>query len=441
MQMIPKKTYFTLVNDPSAGLIDCLNQIETVRKLGLSLGYVYIYRRPADLRNTGIMMPLTLPWFLAKKVNRVYRWFVRNHPSIYDHLGLTEHFSREAKAERHPALTECKKVNIVLGDHVLKEQGITSLDGLQRWIKEIVSRESLSDRPLVVSIRLTHPLSLLRAVARSIPDPIDDLNLRAIYSEHHRTALPKSRFPEQGLKTLMHIRLGDAAPVRTPWKTWIGWVRIPWIGEERQVECTAWHEYRNESEFPQLTVADFYGFIQGLSTRFDDNAFALQIFSDGFERTFSRILSDNNHPRRGSSLGLLRKQLKALLNQRKRYAREFKPLKKVKNSVSTIGETPGKLTKLIDAVATANLLIVAFPSQMMAFRLMGRPSSSTETPPAVLLHKSGWGKQLRDFLKDNPSRKIIPVDVSAPDFDDVAVRLVELFPQLAPLLRSPNSRS
>ncbi len=431
--MIPQKTYFTLVLNSSVGLTDHLGQIKTVRKLGLSLGYVYIHRRTANRRNTGLMMPLTLPWFLAKKVNRVYRWFVRNHPSIYDHMGLTEHFSREAKAERHPALTECKKVEIVLGDRVLEKQGITSLDGLQRWIKEIVSREPLSDRPLAVSIRLIYPLSLLKAVVRSIPDSIDDLNPRAIYSEHRRSAFPKSRFPEQGLKTLMHIRLGDVAPVRTPWKTWICW--------GRQEKNPAWHEYRNESEFHQLTVADFYDFIQGISTRFDDNAFALQIFSDGFERTFPQILSDNNHPRRGSSLGLLRKQLKALLKQRKRYAREFKPLKKVKNSVSTIGETPGKLIKLIDAVATANLLVVAFPSQMMAFRLMDRLYSSAETPPAVLLHKPVSGKPLRDFLKDNPSRKIIPVDVSAPDFDGVAVRLAELFPQLAPLLRSPSIRS
>ncbi len=374
------------------------------------------------------MMPLTLPWFLAKKVNRVYRWFVRNHPSIYDHMGLTEHFSREAKAERHPALTECKKVEIVLGDRVLEKQGITSLDGLQRWIKEIVSREPLSDRPLAVSIRLIYPLSLLKAVVRSIPDSIDDLNPRAIYSEHRRSAFPKSRFPEQGLKTLMHIRLGDVAPVRTPWKTWICW--------GRQEKNPAWHEYRNESEFHQLTVADFYDFIQGISTRFDDNAFALQIFSDGFERAFLQILLWNNAPRVG--LGLFRKQLKALLKQRKRCARELKILKKVKNSVSTIGETPGKLTKLVDAVATANLLIVAFPSQVMAFNLMDRLYSSAETPPAVLLHKPVSGKQLRDFLKDNPSRKIIPVDVSAPDFDGVAVRLAELFPQLAPLLRSPK---
>ncbi len=378
-------------------------------------------------------MPLTLPWFLAKAVNKMYRWFVRNHFPIYDHLGLTEHFSREAKAERLPALTECKKVDIVLGDRILKEQGITSLDGLQRWIREIVSRESLSDRPLVVSICLVSPLSLFKAVLRSIPDSIDDLNLRAIYSERHRSALSKSRFPEQGLKTLVHIRLGDVAPVRTPWNTWIYW--------DKQLKRSAWQECRNESEFHQLTVADFYDFIRGISTHFDDNAFALQIFSDGFERFFSQILSDNNHPRGGSGVGLLRKQLKALLKQRKRYARELKPLKKVKNSVSTIGETPGKLTKLIDAVATANLLIVAFPSQMMAFHLMNRLSSSAETPPAVLLHKPVSGKQLRDFLKDNPSRKIIPVDVSAPDFDDVAVRLVELFPQLAPLLRSPSIRS
>ena len=431
--MIPQKTYFTHVLNSSAGLTDYLGQIKMVRKLGLSLGYVYIHRRTTNRRNTGLMMPLTLPWFLAKKVNRVYRWFVRNHPSIYDHLGWTEHFSREAKAERLPALTECKKVDVVLGDRVLERQGITSLDGLQRWIKEIVSRESLSDRPLVVSIRLIYPLSLLKAIVRSIPDSIDDLNPRSIYSEHHRAAFPKSRFPEQGLKTLMHIRLGDVAPVRTPWKTW--------ICLERQEKPSVWREYRNESEFHQLTVADFYDFIRGLSTRFDDNAFALQIFSDGFERTFSQILLDNNDPRKGNSLGLLRKQLKALLKQRKRCARELKPPKKIKNSVSTIGETPGKLTKLIDAVATANLLIVAFPNQVMAFNLMDRFYSSAETPPAVLLHKPVSGKPLRDFLKDNPSRKIIPVDVSAPDFDDVAVRLVELFPQLAPLLRSSSIRS
>ena len=407
-----------------------MDRMHLTRKLGLSLEYVYIYKQPREWRNEGIMMPLTLPWFLAKAVYEVYRRFVRNHLPIYDYIGLTEHFSREAKAERLPALTECKKVDIVLGDRVLEKRGITSLDGLQRWIRETVSRESLSDRPLVVSIRLAYPLSLFKAVVRSIPDSIDDLNLRAIYSERHRSALSKSRFPEQGLKTLVHIRLGDVAPVRTPWNTWIYW--------DKQLKRSAWNECRDENKFPQLTVADFCDFIQGLSTRFDDNAFALQIFSDGFERIFPQILSDNDSPHR--DLALSRKQLKALLKQRKRYARELKTLKKIKNGVSTIGETPGKLTKLVDAVATANLLIVAFPSQMMAFNLMNRLSSSAETPPAVLLHKPVSGKQLRDFLKDNPSRKIIPVDVSAPDFDDVAVRLIGFFPQLAPLLRSPSIR-
>ncbi len=394
------------------------------------MGYVYIYKQPKNWRNSGLMAPLTLPWFLAKAVNRVYCWFVQYRPSIYDEIGFTRYFARDAEAEKHPHPRECERIDIRLGNRALKKEGITTLEGLERWVKGVVSRR-VSDKPLLVCIRVNSPARVFYSMMDSISDSVDNLDLQPVYFEQRRERRRKSVFPGEGLKTLVHIRLGDVAAVRTPWKTWI-------VREKKLTSPFHWKEFRNESEFGQLTVADFYHFIQGLNARFDDNTFALSIFSDGFERFFNEACFCNNHL--GPGFGLLRKQMKALLKRRWDCARELRRLKEIKNSVSIIGEGTGKLVKLIDAVHDGELLIVAVPGQATAFRMTEVLGFSAEKPPAVFLYKPVAEEHIRRFLEDNSSAKIIPVDVSAPDFDGAAVRLVEFLPQLAPFLRSQGVR-
>lgn len=396
-----------------------------IRKLGYSLGYTYFHKTLYCFRSLWAAHPLNLPWSLAQLIFLMHARLIRTFSakSVWDSLGLNDYLARRAKAQKQVNLRECKQVNIKLGDYVLKQNGISTLEELQTYVRRAAARENLSERPLLLNVRLMYPLDSFRSIMSSIPDSIDDLDLRAIYLEHRRRHLRNPKYPPQGLRTLVHIRQGESAAVRTPWKTWVYWSR----GGGRGLR---WLECREENEFRQLTVSDFHHFIQGISSRFTDNAFAVQIFSDGFERAFRQIHGLNDGE---SGLKLTRKRLDSLLAYRRRYAREFKILERMKNSRLTVGEVPqGKLIRLIDAVSTADLLIAAFPKQMGVFQIR-RHFALPASVPTILLYKPIAEKQMRDFLENNPSDKIIPVDISAPDFDRTATRLTELLPALAPL--------
>lgn len=377
------------------------------------------------------------PYFLERWGGRVRRWFVRDGLSIYDEIGLSRHFAREAQAARHPRPEECEQVRVVLSDRVLEEQSITTLERLHRFVKDAVSGKSTGGKPLLVCLHLGYPLKLYDRIIRQIPDSIDNLDLSSVYWKQRREHPRKSAFPGKGLKTLVHVRLGDTAAVSTPWKTYVYW-QAKGLSSLSGAPVR-WKECRHENEFSQLTVADFCRFIQGLNTRFRDDAFALSIFSDGFKRFFAYFYAHNDYPQMG--LGLPRKKMKALFKRRRDCARELKRLEKIKNSVPIIGEGTGKLIKLIDAVHDGELLIVAFPGQTTAFRILNVLGSPAERPPVVFLYKPVAEELMRRFLEDNSSAKIIPVDISAPDFDGVAARLVECLPRLAPFLRSPGVRS
>ncbi len=228
----------------------------------------------------------------------------------------------------------------------------------------------------------------------------------------------------------MHIRMGDLASIKTPWETWIYYDR------------RGWQESQDENEFTQLTIADFYNFTQHLISYFNDGTFAIHFSSDGFTRFFKRLSSafgSNSSNLAPSFPKITEQQLRTLIKSSKYYERKFEILKSIKNSISVIGETTHKLFDLIHSVMTADLIITANPADHSMILTLWRYWHRSKTLPIIiLLYKPIMRETILNpsyfLLQDHPlykKKRIILVDITEPNFDQLAQRLNELFPNLS----------
>ena len=446
-----KKVYFTaLVPRWDTGFTDQLTRFMAMRKLGLSLGYTYLHTPMASGRTERVVIegprwPLQRLYLRALRV--YYKYLTGNsHYNPHHLLGLNEYFASQEVGYK-PCITDLKVVEVDLSGAFLARNNISTLEGLQRWIKKAVLQEEASGHPLLVRLILPIPIGAALAMLASIPATTDGLDLRAIYSERRRKHPWKSKFPRGRVKTLVHIRLGDKAAFKTPWNTWFYFNRRPHPQHPQLGMRATWETARGENEFKQLTVVDFHDFVQGLTSRFADGTFAMVFSSDGFGGT---AISFRDAwflaSRRRITQRITKEQLNILSKHLWRYNRQFKVLRSIKNSVSIIGETPVKFFHFFHSCLTADLVITAFPVQhFTVWNLMTLYAGSGDTPVmpvVILLYKPGAQKELRDFLVKNSkyAGKIIPVNIAAPDFDQIIARLSELLPDLdTPTLMVPSN--
>ena len=436
-----KRIYFTVIVDKRAGLADQLTQFMILRKLGLYLRYSYLHTPLDSYRNNILTTPsnLRLLRILEKVYRKIFNYYQKYaarsiyHTNIYEFIGLNPHFtSSNQNVEQQNDIEKWNVLNFnLLSLSDTEKTGISTFEELENHIKDRISERNNSSNPILVKLYMgEYRTYLWRTIKKTIPDSIDALPLEEIYFQHRHKQPWKMKFPVGRLKTLVHIRMGDFASIKTPWETWIYYGR------------RGWQESQDENEFTQLTIADFYNFTQHLISYFNDGTFAIHFSSDGFTRFFKRLSSvfgSNSSNLASSFPKITEQQLRTLIKSSKYYERKFEILKSIKNSISVIGETTHKLFDFIHSAMTADLIITANPADhSMLLHLWRYCHRSKTLPIIILLYKPIMRETILNpsyfLLQDHPlykKKRIILVDITEPNFDQLSQQLNELFPNLS----------
>ncbi len=320
------------------------------------------------------------------------------HRDAYDFLGLNRCFFRTKQYLDPKFAREYAVVNCPLSDEILKQNNVSTLEELRHFIQGHVPENSL---PLKQLLRFTFTGGVRFGNLTNVIPVADKLDLRTSYlEESNRRRLHKSQFPDGKLKTLVHLRLGDRAMIKTPWGAYL---RTKHIGQKTPLEKLT---DKNDPHFFQLTVRDLRHFMRRLISYFDEATFAVRISSDGYATTFKML--DQAYRQLGAGSGLTLDQMKTLRQKRKIYNREFNTLKN-KNVSLNVGETPKKLCGAISACVEADLIITAYPHQHRFIthtaNFLGHCTNLGNTSLIILLHKSLSEEQMRDpplVFKFNP---------------------------------------
>ena len=419
---MPEKIYFTVLSN-TAGITDSLDYLMKLRNFGLSLGYTYLHTPQFSQRSIGLLKVSQLK--NGQLRNKIHGYINRHKRyNIWHFIGINPYFFAKNQTVKQQYDSSWKIVNLNLHNPMLKKKGISTIEELQRYAKTLVAAGCSPKNPCL--LRLTgfdREPHLWPIIIQAPPAPVGELDLWQIYLAHSNKYPHRSRFKNGKLNMLVHLRMGDCAPIKTPWNTFLFYTR--------NLKIKQWEEYRDPNGFGQLTVTDFHDFIRRLTSCFNDGTFATVFSSDGFKKSFRAF--NNSSKIHKHAMNITPKQIRALNKYRKHNEHEFNLLKSIKNSISIIGETRKNLFDFIHSALTADLIVTAFPVQHtgtvgLLFKY-ARYSRSKEMPTFILLYKPSQEKNLADRgLARN--KKIIPVNIAAPDFDQVTRRLIELHPQI-----------
>ncbi len=381
-------TYFS-IRPFETGFTDQLLEFCIFYKLGLSLEYKYLHTPFQSIHSSLPPMPLSVAALLVNRhlFNRIYRRLRRKlhnywsrlefklYSDIYDFLGFNAYLI--GRTGRTPAAGSLEMIDIELGDVTLERNGITTFEGLQKFVRNSVSRKITGKEKTLVMFRVTSfPKFMGQLIHSNIPDYQDGLDLRKAYFEARQRCPWKSKFEDGKVKMAMHIRQGDTAVIETPWNTFIPvWLHVK----------SAFTEHSKFSDIPHdrvFPVKEYYPFVNRLISHFKDDYFSLLFFSDGFKRAFAML----NHER-VKSLNLTKDQLKILMRSEKSYEQKtFNKLTNIRGSTLVIGEKPRKLRDLTHSVLVADIVIIG-PQAGMIPKLISTYGNVDNMPIIIVLHK------------------------------------------------------
>ena len=384
----------------------------------LSLGYTY--------RHIPFHSPRTASGQSTTSLRRISRHLLglgarlerRLAPDIYDFLGFNEHF----RSRTIPPDEKLDEVEVGLSDDVLREQAIHSLSELQAFVRQCVAVRPDKDTPALVKLRLTGGRNFIGMIHDGIPAYPDGLDLRRIYFQTRRRRPWSQRFPNGRVRTVVHMRQGDTAVVKTPWETYIP-LRLRGSG-------STFTEHPTFSDIPGnlMQVSDFHLFVSELSSHFDKGAFSNLFFSDGFDRSF-QVLG-----RQIDRLQLPPDRTEALLESRQGYdRREFARLANMPNSKLVIGESARQLCSLVHSALTADLIIIG-PQQRMVPKLLANYCPHDAMPLVIALERGDHEGELERYHRmiglHSRREKFIYVNVDDLNFGRIIDRLAQALPQL-----------
>lgn len=382
------KTYFTISHN-QAGFTDQLVDFGIYYKLGRSLGFQYLHTSFHSSRSS--LPPITLgrssPLFTSQLWNKIYQKLYRefhhywnqiqatSHPTPYDFLGFNVYLA--GKTPQNLARENLENIDVPLGDVALLDNGISTFARIQQFVSDSVSRKFGGKREILVTFSTPpphFPILLGEIIHSNIPEFQDGLDLIESYSEARKKRPWKSKFEENKVKILVHIRQGDVAVIETPWNTFIP----VWL--KKLVEYNKFSDIQYDNRVFQID--DYYLFIKRVLANFYGTKFSSLFFSDGFKRAFSLFSSDSL-----KSLSLTKDQVKRLIKSEETYdEKAFHRLTKITGSTLVLGEEPQKLCELIHSILVADVIIIG-PRAAMVPKLLASYRHADNMPLIIVLHK------------------------------------------------------
>ncbi len=426
------KVLFT-IHTGQQGFTDQLMQFNAFYKLGLALGYRYVFTPFVSRRSLPRTSDEPAGSPSLARGSRVSDAGTTGSSDIYDFLGFNQLF--QGKRFQLPD-TARLELELELSDRILAEQGLRDLEDLKTYIAARVRREmesgDMGDDELLVILRLDRrppPVGkgkrqFFALIHEGVPAFPDGLDLREQYFSARRSDAVPSPFAPGRLKVLLHMRQGDTSVVETPWGTFIP------VDNRRPDFMTEQHDFEavraafsNNAVDSLFTPADYFDFAQRLLSNFDASRISMMSFSDGFQRAFDVIEHQVDR------LELSAAKLQSLRESRLGYdARQFSMFDDMANNTSVIGETRATLHQLIHATLTADLVIVA-AQQRMLLKLIAS-YGGTAAPMALVLYRNQVPDNSDVILSHR--QRFLYVDIDSPELTEAVGRINSLLVQPLP---------
>lgn len=413
---------FTIIPLHYVGFTDQLMQFSAYYKLGLSLGYKY-YHTPFVSTRSSKSIELSFSEKILEKIDKIvnklpfiskyYSWIRRKFDfNVYDFLGFNQNFNSNNICLLNK---ELQAIDIEIGDDILLLNNINSFEDLQKFIIDYIgSKIELDTRNALVKFRLAGKrYKLFTLIHSSINNFQDSLSLHEIFYRRLRKIPSRSLFSDSKIKILLHIRQGDTTVIETPWQTYIPMHSLKKMKEYKKIEDIEHIDTKNIFYPP-----DYLNFIKGLIYYFDDNAYSILTFSDGYHRAFMRLEKNIE------KFNFNRIQIKLLGKIKYLYTEiHFKEIQKLNNNKCFIGESSKNLSNLICSTLDADIIITSSQQRMLP-KLVESFYSSEFKPIIIILYK-GSKPNYKDitFMSDN---QFIYTDLYRPNYEYIFQRLMNL---------------
>jgi hypothetical protein len=339
--------YFT-IHTQHQGFTDQLMQFNAFYKLGLALGYRYVFTPFNSRRSLPTGTALTTIAGSGSGAGQALDKAGSGPDDIYDFLGFNQHFgSGEYCLPGEAART----VEVELSDAILAENAIASFDDLKQHVNKCVNDAACDRQPaavrqtddLLVVLRLDRrpppagkgKRQFFSLIHKEVPDFQDGLDLRALYFDARKADPEPSLFSGDGLRVLLHIRQGDTGVVETPWGTFlpVDSRRPDFLVEHRSYDAIS-STFSNNALDSIFDPVDYCNFLRNLLSRLHGTSCSILGFSDGYQRAFNII---RHHADR---LAVTPEQWGALMHARDSYdSRKFRVFKEIENCRCIVGET------------------------------------------------------------------------------------------------------
>ncbi|WP_299413764.1 hypothetical protein [Acaryochloris sp. IP29b_bin.148] len=397
-------------------------QFSAYYKLGLSLGYKYYHTPFVSTRSSKSIDSSFLENILGKidkiaskipPLRERYSWMRRAYDfDVYDFLGFNQGFNSD---DIFSLKKELQVIDVVIGDDTLLLNDIDSFGKLQKYIIDYIeSKIKLDFQNVLVEFKLEGKRYKLFALIHStIHDFQDSLSLREIFCRKSKKPYEGSLFLDKKLKILLHVRQGDTTVIKTPWQTYIPMHSLKKMKEYKEVEDIEHIDTKNIFYPP-----DYLNFIKGLISYFDDDAYSILTFSDGYHRAFMRLEKNID------TFNFNHAQIKSLKKIKSIYTKvHFKEIQNVNNNKCFIGESSKHLSQLIRSTLDADIVITSSQQRMLP-KLIESYRDSESKSIVIILYKDRK-PDYKDITSMSDSQ-FIYTDLYRPNYEYIFQRLMYL---------------
>jgi hypothetical protein len=397
-------TYFT-IHTGNQGFTDQMMQFSPFYKLGIGLGYQYIF--------TPFISDRSKP---LQKNNS-------HQADIYDFLGFNQHF---ASSKLKPVDKEVERIEVELSDRIIEKNNISSFDELKNYLNNYVITKRQTGKATLVILRLerTPPLPgkgkrmFFSLINSKFPTFQDGLDLRSIYFSARKDNPIPSLFKENKYQILLHIRQGDTSFVETPWNTFIpvDRRRADFLTEQLDFDGMK-SSFSNNAVDSLFQPKEYYLFLTKLLSKVEKQNFSTLCFSDGYQRAFNIINSNISRLK-------LSPEKKVALNEIKdQYdEKQFSIFDTLNDNKCIIGETEQSLHELINSALSADIIIVAAQQRMLP--KLTANFCNGNSPIVIVLYRKNI-PNYSDILKNDDERYIY-TDIDNPDYNKIIIAINRL---------------
>lgn len=403
--MDKKDVYFTIF-PKRTGFNDQLNQFSALYRMGRAMGFKYYHSDLISIRSSYPPINYKIPVFIEFqrffiRLIRIIKINFQNgfRFNIFDFIGFNEYFGRYS-IEVDPSQFE--KIEILLRTDFVNENKVTSVSDYIRSINSIVS--STDSHKILLVFRVKSGRKFLRSISNSIPKNPDQLSLGENFINLKNNRRWTSKFDNEKIKVLVHIRKGDSSILKTPWNTYI---KISQIFKKIFQESKNFHDLKYSNYFE---IQDYKLFTEKLISHYGNDKFSLLFFSDGFKRAFSNLIRKNKEYK------FTRYQIKKLIDMEKSYdEKAFKDLEQLKGAELIIGEDSDKLSALIYSIFEADIIITSSTSGMI--KIFVENFFNINNMPFVIFFYKEKLPVYSYLTEEIVEKKIFFLDIEDPDYN------------------------